>query len=83
MFAMQERLDAAIQALKVGSWDGGYSGDFEEKTLELLHKLVSLSGVGRNALCDMLLRLQANDALTVGELRANLKTYAKLLVGPH
>ncbi len=57
-------------------------GDIDETAGERLHNLASLNREGREALCDMLLQLQANDALTVAELRANLTARFKLLTGP-
>jgi hypothetical protein len=83
-FSMQEKLAAAIQTLRDGSWKGDFPGDSdEEKAPELLRRLDSLNDFERYVLCDILLLLQANDGLLVDDLRTKLKARAEWLVGRH
>jgi len=81
MFAMQEALSTATQKLKQVSRADSCPVEARGETDGLLHRIGSLSNGERNALCDVLLRLQANDALTVDELRTDAISRTRLLAG--
>ena len=81
MFAMQEALSTERQMLKKVSRADSCPVEVREETDGLLRRIYSLSNGERNALCDVLLRLQANDALTVDELRTDVIARTRLLTG--
>ena len=81
IFSMHEKLAEAIQALKSGSCNDEFADDPEREAAELLRILDALDELERYALCDMLRLLDANNGLTLHELRARVSERAGRLVG--